>query len=80
MKTWTTNIYALDPLDGCYKTFGGPYIQAPSRALAHEFCQNNGLGYCHIDAELIMEIPCKKGTTNIPDWEKKIDYEKIDLN
>ena len=77
---WSTNIYALDPMDGVYKEFGGPIIEAPSKSLAHEFCQHNGLGYCHIGDQVVMEVPCKKGTTNVPDWEKMIDYEKIDMN
>jgi len=80
MRLWSTIIHALDPIDRCYKEFGGPNIMAPSKTLAHEFCQHNGLGYCHIGDEIIMEIPCKKGTKDVPDWENAIDYEKIDLN
>ena len=48
--------------------------------LAHEFCQHYGLGYCIIGDEVVMEIPCKRGTKDIPDWEKAIDYDKIEQN
>ena len=78
MKMWLTTIHALDPMDGMYKEFNGPVIEAPSKKRAHEFCQNNGLGYCHIGDEVIILPPCND--CNIPDWEKKIDYDKIDLN
>lgn len=58
MKTWGTTIYAKCPLTGDIKTYGGPNIKAPTRGLAFDWCQNNGLGYCHIQDEIIMEIPC----------------------
>lgn len=74
MKTWGTTIYAKCPLTGEMKTYGGPNIQAPTRELAFEWCQNNGLGYCHIEGELVAEIPCKSESYE-PDWTKMIDYE-----
>lgn len=78
MKTWTTLIYAIDPVDNEHKEFAGPNIEAPSSWLAHEYCQKNGLGYCHIGGELIMEIPCDEH--NNPDWSKQVDYETIQNN
>lgn len=79
MKIWVTEIKAICPIDGGLKTFGGPNIKAPSRQLAHEYCQNNGLGYCSITGELISEIPCKEGTYE-PDWDNMVDYENIQSN
>jgi hypothetical protein len=80
MRRYTTTIKAIDPFTGEMCTWGGPFIMAPSWALAQRWCQQNGLGYCLIDGELVAEIPTKKGTTNIPDWDKMIDYDKIDQN
>jgi hypothetical protein len=80
MKTFTTTIHALDPADGEYKEFAGPNIEAPSRKLAFDYCQRNGLGYCHIGNELVMIVPCKKHTSNEPDFDKKIDYNLTDKN
>ncbi len=74
MKIWGTTIYAKCPFDGIIKEYGGPNIKAPSRQLAFDYCQNNGLGYCHIQDEIVMEIPCKKGTHE-PDWDNAIDYD-----
>jgi hypothetical protein len=69
----------MDPTDGTYKEFGGPNIEAPSRALAHQYCQNNGLGYCLVGMEIVCEIPTKKdGLT--PDFSKRIDYDTIQSN
>lgn len=73
MKIWETIIYAKSPLDGSMRTYGGPNIKAPSKSLAREFCENNGLGYCHIGDEIVAEIPCKKGTYE-PDFKNQIDY------
>ena len=47
--------------------------------MAREYCENNGLGYCHISDEVLSEIPCKKGTYE-PDWDNKVDYDKIQNN
>lgn len=79
MRIWGTYVYAKCAVTGLMKTFCGPNISAPSKELAHEYCQNNGLGYCHVTDEIIMEIPCKKGTYE-PDWDNAIDYEKPQKN
>lgn len=79
MKLWATSITATCPLDGRLKKFGGPNIKAPTKKLAHEYAQNNGLGYCRIEGELIAEIPCKEGSYK-PDWGNMIDYESTKLN
>lgn len=79
MKKWGTKIYAKCAATNEMKTFVGQTIEAPNEALAHEYCQNNGLGYCFIDGEVLMEIPCKKDSLE-PDWNKSIDYEKEQNN
>lgn len=76
---WSTVVYAKCAVTGDIKTFCGPNISAPTRKLAHEYCQHNGLGYVHISDELIMEIPCKNGTLE-PDFDAAIDYQKIQYN
>lgn len=80
MKIWGTTIYAKAPhANGEIREFCGPNIEAPTQELAYEYCQNNGLGYCYIGDELVMEIPCKKGTYE-PDWDNAIDYENTQNN
>ena len=74
MRTWTTLIHALDPLTGEYSEFAGPNIQAPSAQLAFDWCQENGLGYCHIAGELVCEIPCENGKA---DFNNEIDYRNL---
>jgi hypothetical protein len=80
MKIWTTLVYAKCAETNEYRTFCGQNIEAPTKKLAHEYCQNNGLGYLHISDELIMEIPCKSKTDYSPDWDKAIDYGNIQNN
>jgi hypothetical protein len=53
MKVWSTIIYAKCPIKKEIITFSGPFIEAPSPKLAFEYCQNNGMGYCHIGDECI---------------------------
>jgi hypothetical protein len=77
MKTWATKIKAIDPLTGELLEWCGPNIEAPSEILAKEYCQLNGLGYCFIDGELIMEIPCDDLK---PDFNKTVFYDLTDQN
>ena len=74
MKTYLTEIKAIDPIDGELKTFGGPNIISLTPKLAEEYLQLNGLGYCKIIGELIMEVPCKKETFE-PDWNNTVNFE-----
>lgn len=76
MKTFLTEIRAIDPLDGELKTFGGPDIISLSPKLAENYLQLNGLGYCKVIGELVSTIPCKQGSYE-PDFSKKIDQENI---
>lgn len=74
MFTWSTIIRAIDPTDGELKTFCGPNIPALTRALAHDYCQQNGMGYCEVGDRIIKEVPTKEdGLT--PDWDMAINYE-----
>lgn len=79
MKIWSTLIYAKCAVTGEMKTFGGPNIPAPTQKLAHEYCQKNGLGYCHIGDEVICEIPCKPGGFE-PDFYNGLDFENVQNN
>jgi hypothetical protein len=81
MKIWLTEILAIDPNNperGLVK-WCGPDIKALTEQHAKEYCQNNGLGYCRVIGELVMEIPCKKGTYE-PDFNNAVDYEQSQLN
>lgn len=73
-KYWTTKIIAKSPLDGQLRNYCGPNIPAETYEQAQEYCEQNGLGYCWVDAQLVCEIPCKPGTLE-PDWDKRIDYD-----
>lgn len=67
-------IRAIDPTDGELKTFCGPNIPALPQAMAHEYCQRNGMGYCEIGDRIREEIPTKRdGLT--PDWDIAIRYD-----
>lgn len=74
MKTYSTSIRAIDPLTGEMKTWAGPNVPGIAFFDAERYCQQNGLGYCKVDGELVSEIPCKEGTFE-PDWKNKIDYD-----
>ncbi len=45
-------------------------------AMAEQYCQENGLGYCRVTGELTAEIPCKSGTIE-PDFDKQVDYDNL---
>lgn len=79
MKTWCTEIMAIDPIDGEMKKWIGPNVPGTTQKDAENYCQHNGLGYCKISNLLVVEIPCKKGTYE-PDFENQIDYEIIESN
>lgn len=76
---WVTEIKAIDPNDGVLKSWCGPNVPGINHEDAVRFCQNDGLGYCRVIGELTAEIPCKEGT-NEPDFDKMVDYEKINSN
>lgn len=78
MKTWATEIKAICPLTGKLKTYGGDNVEAPTWAMAQQWCNENK-GYLKVIGELIAEIPCKEGTFEA-DFNKSIDYEKTQNN
>lgn len=76
MKRWVTEFKAEDSRTGDLKTYGGPYIEAPTAELAQEWCYENA-GHLRVIGELIMEIPCNDSG---PDWDNAVDYENAQLN
>lgn len=78
MKAWVTWIIAKDSMTNEEKIFSGPNIEAPSQRLAQEYCNNNGLGYCRVDGELVAEIPCDENYK--PDINKTEDFETAQSN
>jgi hypothetical protein len=69
---YCTKITALNP-EGDMVEFSGPIIESISPGMAAKYCQENGLGYCQIDGELIAEIPCDENYK--ADFSKEIDYD-----
>lgn len=74
MFIWSTTIRAIDPADGELKTFCGPNIPALTQAMAHDYCQKSGMGYCEVGDRIIGEIPTKDGGLTA-DWNRAISYE-----
>jgi hypothetical protein len=69
MFTFTTEIQAIDPLDGEMKTWAGPYIKAISWAHARWKTQNEELGYCEVTGILYAEVDEETGATeNFISW------------
>lgn len=75
MKLWTTSIRAIDPKTRELKNWCGPHVPGINAQTAQEYCENNGLGYCKVDGELIAEIPFNTAGT-----EGMIDYDNIQNN
>jgi hypothetical protein len=73
MKTWTTLITAISPVHGDLRSYVGPRVPGLTAEHAQQYCEENGLGYCKVDGQLISEIPCKKGTYE-PDWDKEVFF------
>ena len=78
VKVWGTSIFAIHNITGEIAEFVGENIEAPTKELAIEWCKINA-GYLHVNDEVVMEIPCKKGTYE-PDFDYAIDYEKPQQN
>ena len=74
MKTWSTEITAIDPITGDLKLYAGPNITAATQNLAKIYCQRNGLGYCRVGDQIIAEIPCDKNYN--PNWNKIVEYDE----
>lgn len=78
MRTYTTEIQALDPETGEMKSWAGPNVPGITLKDAENYCQQNGLGYCKINGELVAEIPCDEIFK--PNWDNMVDYEQIKYN
>lgn len=57
MKTFCTEIQAIDPRSGELTSWCGPRVQALTWGLAEEYLQIQGLGYARIIGEYIQEQP-----------------------
>lgn len=79
MKTWYTEIRALDPKDGKIKSYAGDNIKAISSCDARNILDYTGRGYMEVKGELICEIPCKENSFE-PDFLNMIDYNKHQNN
>lgn len=51
MKKFISTIKAVDPYSGEIKTYAGPAIWAPTVEAAQEYCNENGLGYLHLNGD-----------------------------
>jgi hypothetical protein len=54
--TFYTTIQAICPITGDLKTFAGPKVPGIDIASANQYCQDNGLGYCHVQGQSIETI------------------------
>lgn len=79
MKYWVTEIKAKSPIDGSMRAYGGPDVPGETIEEAQDYCENNGLGYCWVLGQLIMDIPCKEGTFE-PDWDNATNFDEDEEN
>lgn len=56
MKKWTTLIDALDPQTKDMCLWMGPLVDGETLEDAQKWCNENGLGYCRVDAQYVGEI------------------------
>lgn len=63
MRFFTTELQAIDPIDGLLKTWQGPHIQAISFADAEAYCNNEGMGYLKVTGILLKEVDDETGET-----------------
>lgn len=74
VKTWATEILALDPLTGWLTRYIGPNVRGRTRDEATQFCQVNGLGYCRVTNEFIAEFD-DDDETSLLEWLLNDDDE-----
>ena len=53
---WLTEIQAINPETGEICTWSGPRIEADTISEAKDYCDRNGLGYCHVVGKFVMDI------------------------
>lgn len=78
-KFWATFIYAKIPGTDEIRKYGGPYVPGRTKLEAQLFCENNGLGYCHVDLE-IKKVEAVIGETAAAYWPQTIEIVNINLN
>lgn len=59
MKTYITELQAIDPKDGELKKWGGDRIEADTIEEAEMVCQMEGKGYLKVLGELEIEIEAR---------------------
>ena len=64
-------------MTGQLATFCGPNIEAISPGMARLYCQENGLGFCHVIGEIVSVIPCDENYN--ADFKNAINYN-LQLN
>lgn len=69
MPKFTTEIKAIDPLDGELKTYSGQHVEAPSWGLAEQWCRENA-GYLKVNGELVAEVDHRTGKVTNFDFYK----------
>lgn len=69
MKTFCTEIQAIDPRNGELISWSGPRVQALTWGLAEEYLQIQGLGYARIIGEFIQEQPFQGENTESYDTQ-----------
>jgi len=63
MRFFTTELQAIDPIDGVLKTWQGPHVQAISFEDAKVYCNSEGMGYLRVTGILIKEVDGETGET-----------------
>lgn len=53
---WTTFIRAISPETGELLLWMGPLVDGETQEDAQKWCNENGLGYCWVDAVYVGEI------------------------
>jgi len=56
LNKYITTIRALDPKDMELKSWDGPIITACSLTEAIRYANNNGLGYCRINGDILVDV------------------------
>lgn len=71
MTKWVTRFEAIDPDDGQLKEWVGPFVEAPSQALAQAWCRQHA-GHLVVIGRLAATCPLAPGPVT--------DYETETLN
>lgn len=55
MKTFITEVIAINPKNDYLETWAGPEIEAETIEQAQAWCDENGFGYCIVIGEKLFE-------------------------